>query len=344
MIFKLSLFIAAITLSARAELFSGEATTYGGNALGGACGFQQAWSSWSPMSMGLTAALNMPQWDQSLNCGRCALVNQGNNPSVIVQIVDQCPDCKQGDLDLALPAWTTITGASPSRVSITWSFVDCPDIFVMGDIEIVLKQGSNTFWTAFQPQNFKQGISSLEVDVGNGWTQLARDEQIITGYYFVSTTGISNRFRLRATSVEGQVIETPFYETLDSVLYTKQQFSSQDQPQETPISSNKSSSTPTMIPVSSNKSSSTPTMIPISSNKSSSTPTMIPVASNKSSSMPTMIPVASNKSSSMPTMIPKAPREEHSSTTHAFLISLVVKSITVDSLAKILNDSFINID
>lgn len=64
------------TLVLGAETFTGDGTVYSGNALGGTCGFSKTWRAWTTTSMGLSAALNLPQWNSSLNCGRCAAWKQ----------------------------------------------------------------------------------------------------------------------------------------------------------------------------------------------------------------------------------------------------------------------------
>ncbi|GLE11077.1 hypothetical protein PINS_up023385 [Pythium insidiosum] len=208
----------------QAETFHGEGTTYGGNPLGGTCGFQRAWRGWSSQSMQLTAALNFPQWKTSLNCGRCVSVKHGDNAPVTIQIVDQCPECKHGDLDFAPDAYNAVIKKGPGREKISWSFVECPDMFATGDFEFVLKEGSNPYWTAFQPQNFKYGIDCVDIDVGNGWERLERNEGVVVGFYFVYQRGVHGPFRLRATSVTGEVIISPTYTSLNGPMRTGQQF------------------------------------------------------------------------------------------------------------------------
>lgn len=48
------------------------------------------------------AAINEAQWDDGDNCGRCIKV-KGAGGSVIVYVVDQCPDwaCDEGNLDFS---------------------------------------------------------------------------------------------------------------------------------------------------------------------------------------------------------------------------------------------------
>jgi expansin len=95
---------------------SGEATYYDADGVG-ACG--------SPTSDGdLVAAMNGAQYSKAV-CGKCAAVT-GPRGSVVVKIVDKCPGCSSGDLDLSQTAFAKIAKMSEGRVKITWHFVTCP--------------------------------------------------------------------------------------------------------------------------------------------------------------------------------------------------------------------------
>ncbi|ORX96405.1 hypothetical protein K493DRAFT_407244 [Basidiobolus meristosporus CBS 931.73] len=78
----------------------------------------------------LIAALNAPQYgsfprpSNSPACSSCAMV-QGPKGSVKVKIVDKCPSCKHGDLDLSPAAFDRIADQAQGRVTITWSYVSC---------------------------------------------------------------------------------------------------------------------------------------------------------------------------------------------------------------------------
>lgn len=95
---------------------SGEATYYYYSS-GGACGLD-------PPADLLVAAINDEQYSTE-NCGRCAQV-KGPKGTVIVTVLDKCPGCDSGDLDLSEQAFEKIASTSAGRVQITWSFVDCP--------------------------------------------------------------------------------------------------------------------------------------------------------------------------------------------------------------------------
>lgn len=98
------------------QTFSGDATYYIANGTG-ACG--QAITNSQ-----LVAALNGSQYSKA-NCGRCAAV-KGPLGTVTVKIMDKCPGCGFGDLDLSQTAFEKIAKLSDGRVKVTWNFVTCP--------------------------------------------------------------------------------------------------------------------------------------------------------------------------------------------------------------------------
>ncbi|KAI7871271.1 RlpA-like double-psi beta-barrel-protein domain-containing protein-containing protein [Spinellus fusiger] len=118
------LFVAAsfVQLSVAAPLskrgFSGDGTFY---TVGlGSCGTDDSDSE-------LVAALNAPQMSNGANpnsnpnCGRRAVVT-GPKGTVTVKVVDTCPPCKAGDLDLSPAAFGKIADFNAGRVHITWNW------------------------------------------------------------------------------------------------------------------------------------------------------------------------------------------------------------------------------
>ena len=96
--------------------YSGEATYYAADGTG-ACGLKA-----SPNDL-LVAAMNKSQYSKS-RCGQCVLVT-GPKGTVKVRIVDLCPGCANGDLDLSEQAFAAIASLSAGRVKITWHVVTC---------------------------------------------------------------------------------------------------------------------------------------------------------------------------------------------------------------------------
>jgi expansin (peptidoglycan-binding protein) len=102
--------------AATGTVYMGQATYYNADGTG-ACGFKA-----TPNDLDV-AALNGSQYKKSW-CGQCALVT-GPKGMVKVRIVDLCPGCAFGGLDLSQQAFEAIAALSAGRVKITWHVVPC---------------------------------------------------------------------------------------------------------------------------------------------------------------------------------------------------------------------------
>jgi expansin (peptidoglycan-binding protein) len=81
-------------------------------------------------------------------------------------LVDKCPECLFGSLDFSQPAWDTITGVSPGRVKISWTFTDCGAMIDNEPAKLAIKEGSNPWWFAFQISNTKNVINNVKLNEG----------------------------------------------------------------------------------------------------------------------------------------------------------------------------------
>ncbi|CAG8536717.1 10457_t:CDS:2 [Ambispora gerdemannii] len=112
-----SYFVSSIPHEKRG--FSGDGTYY--NPGLGACGQSSGSGSF-------IAAINRPQWGNPANpnsnpiCGKQAKVT-GPKGSCTVTIVDLCPECAFGSLDLSPAAFNAIADPNAGRVPISWDFV-----------------------------------------------------------------------------------------------------------------------------------------------------------------------------------------------------------------------------
>jgi expansin (peptidoglycan-binding protein) len=176
--------------------FTGEGTYYAADGTG-ACSFDAHTGS----DELLIAAMNAPQWAGSGVCGMCARVT-GPMGEVTVRIVDLCPECAMGDLDLSPQAFDHIAERALGRVPITWREVPCD---VTGPIEWRIKEGSNQWWTAVQVREHRHRIASVAIRGDDGtW----RDVPRLDYNFFVDTAGFGpGPFTLRATDVHGNVLE-----------------------------------------------------------------------------------------------------------------------------------------
>ena len=173
---------------------SGEATYYDADGTGN-CSFEA-----SPGDL-MVAAMNEADYAGSGACGACAAID-GPAGRVVVRIVDRCPGCAPGDIDLAPEAFERIADLSAGRVPITWRYVACE---VDGPIVYRFKEGTNPFWTAIQVRNHRHAIASLEARLaGGGWEAVPRENY----NYFVEVDGLGEGpFDLRVTDVEGNALE-----------------------------------------------------------------------------------------------------------------------------------------
>lgn len=177
------------------EEVTGVATYYDFADGSGACSFDP-----SPNDMDV-AALNAVQWDGSDWCGACADVT-GPNGSVRVRIVDLCPGCKFGHLDLSPQAFEKIAPLASGRVDINWHFVPCD---VSGPVVYKYKDGANQWWTALQVRNHRMPIKSLKWSPdGTTWHSTERQSY----NYFLESSGFGAApVRVRIESIDGQILE-----------------------------------------------------------------------------------------------------------------------------------------
>jgi expansin (peptidoglycan-binding protein) len=147
----------------------------------------------------LVAAMDAPLYAGSAVCGECVAIT-GPKGQVTVRIVDQCPGCKAGDLDLSPQAFGMIADLSAGRVPISWNVVPCN---VQGNVAYRFKEGSNAYWTAIQVRNHRLPIAKLEWMKGGAWVELPRQDY----NYFVDANGTGSAgFAVRVTAIDGQTL------------------------------------------------------------------------------------------------------------------------------------------
>jgi len=182
---------------------TGEGTYYDADGTGN-CSFDA-----SPGDL-MVAALNAPDYQSAALCGACVEVT-GPNGSVTVRIVDQCPGCAHGDLDLSPEAFQRLAPLSAGRIPITWHQVACD---VSGPIEYHFKDGANAFWTAIQIRNHRYPIAKLEAMQGGAYTAIPR----LDYNYFVQASGLGpGPYALRVTDTRGHTVEDEGVALGDSV-------------------------------------------------------------------------------------------------------------------------------
>ena len=190
------------------QAFEGDGTAYSAavaNGVGFACSFRTL----SPYYQVHFAAMNKHQWNSGLVCGKCISVKCidpqcKNHDSVILKIVDECPECKYGDVDLSIPAYDKVTGLWPNRLKFQWDWTPCPPDYVQGDIKMFPKAGSNKYWKAFYFSNARYPIAEAWLD----GIQMKRQQYNFWTYSGETGSG-PHKFTLKSSTGETVEGETP---------------------------------------------------------------------------------------------------------------------------------------
>ena len=185
---------------------TGEGTYYDADGSGN-CSFDP-----SPEDL-LVAAMNHVDYAASAVCGACVAIT-GPDGEVTVRIVDQCPECPAGDIDMSPEAFALIAPLEAGRVPIGWRFVPCG---VVGPVVYHFKEGSNEWWTAVQIRNHETPVASFAWLTAEGtWKDVPR----VDYNFFVDETGMGpGPYSFRITDVNGAVLEDtgiPFVEAGDA--------------------------------------------------------------------------------------------------------------------------------
>ena len=153
-------------------LHTGIATYYYADG-SGACGFDP-----SPNDL-MVAAMNAEEYNHAAYCGAFVQVN-GRKGTITVRIVDLCPECLAGHLDLSLQAFALIDDVPLGHVPITWRVVSPA---IAGPIAYHFKDGSNQWWSAVQIRNHRNPIAKFEYWNSSAWITVPR----VDYNYFVQT-------------------------------------------------------------------------------------------------------------------------------------------------------------
>lgn len=166
------IYLPLIARSKQNPLHQGIATYYDATGAG-ACSFDP-----SPNDLMVTA-LNAEEYNNAAYCGAFVEV-YGPSGTVTVRIVDLCPECLAGHLDLSREAFAKIADPVLGRVSISWRIVSPA---LNGPIAYHFKDGSNQWWTAVQIRNHRNPIAKFEYWTGSQWVMVPR----VSYNFFVQT-------------------------------------------------------------------------------------------------------------------------------------------------------------
>jgi expansin (peptidoglycan-binding protein) len=151
----------------------------------------------SPPADGLFAALPPAEYSSAAACGGYLQVT-GPDGSVRVKVVDQCPDCAAGHVDLSEAAFARLAPLSAGLINVSYAPVSDPPL--PGPVSIEVKQGSSQYWLALLADNTGNPLASVQVKTSSGWLTLARASY---NYWIAQSGSGPGPFTVRLTDAQG---------------------------------------------------------------------------------------------------------------------------------------------
>ncbi|MDQ7904719.1 expansin EXLX1 family cellulose-binding protein [Phytohabitans sp. ZYX-F-186] len=170
----------------------GKATFYDAKGEGGNCSYVSAPDD------SLYVALGPSEYSAGVACGGYLDVT-GPKGKVRVLIMDQCPECEAGHLDLSKEAFAKIANPVDGDVSI--SYKAAPNPTLPGPLSFRIKEGASRYWFAVLVADHGNPLRSVEVRSGSTWRATQRAEY----NYWIYESGLGpGPYTIRLTDVYGQ--------------------------------------------------------------------------------------------------------------------------------------------
>ncbi|MEJ2578977.1 MAG: expansin EXLX1 family cellulose-binding protein, partial [Kineosporiaceae bacterium] len=145
--------------------YTGEGTFYGATGEGN-CSYEASDDR-------MIAAMNHADYENSQACGAHLAVSGPSGVTITVKVVDQCPECSPGDIDLSAEAFAKLADPSAGRIPISWTLLS-PDLDT--PVSYRYKEGSSQWWCGIQVRDHRNPVRSVEVQVGSSWRNLPRKD------------------------------------------------------------------------------------------------------------------------------------------------------------------------
>jgi expansin len=113
-------------------------------------------------------------------------------------VIDQCPECATGHIDLSEPAFAKLAPLSAGLINVTYTYLTDPAL--PGPISIEVKQGSSQYWLALLADNTGNPLASVQVETPSGWLSLARASY---NYWIAQSGAGQGPFTVRLTDTQG---------------------------------------------------------------------------------------------------------------------------------------------
>jgi expansin len=155
----------------------------------------------SPPADGLYVALSPPEYDGAAACGGYVEVT-GPGGSVRAEVIDQCPPCAAGHIDLSEAAFARIAPPSAGLVSVSYQSIANPPL--PAPVSLRVKEGSSRYWLALLAMNTGNPLASVQVESAPGdWHDLARAAY---NYWIAPSGAGAGPFTVRLTDTAGHQV------------------------------------------------------------------------------------------------------------------------------------------
>ena len=152
----------------------------------------------SPPANGYFVALSPSEYNGAAACGGYLTVT-GPDGSVTVQVIDQCPECANGHIDLSEPAFAKLAPLGAGLINVHYQYLADPGL--PGPITMEVKSGSSQYWLALLADNTGNPLASVQVETASGgWISLARASY---NYWIAQSGAGSGPFTVRLTDTQG---------------------------------------------------------------------------------------------------------------------------------------------
>jgi expansin (peptidoglycan-binding protein) len=155
----------------------------------------------SPPSNGYFVALSPSEYNSAAACGGYMTVT-GPDGSVTVQVIDQCPECATGHIDLSEPAFAKLAPLGAGLINVHYQYLGDPAL--PGPVTMEVKSGSSQYWLALLADNTGNPLASVQVETASGgWISLARANY---NYWIAQSGAGAGPFTVRLTDTEGNQV------------------------------------------------------------------------------------------------------------------------------------------
>jgi expansin (peptidoglycan-binding protein) len=152
----------------------------------------------------LFVALPPPEYAAGAACGSYLEVT-GPRGSVRVKVIDQCPECGAGHIDMSQAAFSRIGVLSQGIIPVTYQTVVDPSL--PGPLTVRVKEGSSQYWLALRLDNHGNALTRVQVTGPSGGAHVLTPTDY--GYWLAASGAGPGPFRVQATDDQGHTVTLP---------------------------------------------------------------------------------------------------------------------------------------